>query len=417
MAPRRNPYWQGIGGGRGGVSLGYRRSVGPGVWIGKIVFDGKRTEERLAAADDDGAEAGALPFRSAVTSALEWAKRKHAEIEDAAGARQSKVPTVESAISEYVIYRTGRSAREGANASGRLRKHVLADRVFSARPLAKLREPHFDAWRDKLPIEGTSAADEAETPIISRATFNRLASDLRAALNRAAERYRRELPAHVVAEIKIGTRALPLGETARKQILSDAQVLAIVRAAQDPEIDPEGDFGRMIAVLATGPRFNQAAGLNVVDLQIGAKRLMVPGAKKGRRARPKPPAAVPLDQTIIDLLAPAAAGRDPDAPLLERWGFKRGKGIGWERDKRVRWTDPNQLDEMWAATVKKAGAPAGAIPYSLRHSSIVRSLRKNIPIRIVASLHDTSTEMIEAHYGRYITEFTDEIARLGVLSL
>jgi hypothetical protein len=49
------------------------------------------------------------------------------------------------------------------------------------------------------------------------------------------------------------------------------------------------------------------------------------------------------------------------------------------------------------------------IPYALRHSSIVRGLRANLPIRLVAALHDTSVVMIERHYGRYIADGLEEL--------
>ena len=55
--------------------------------------------------------------------------------------------------------------------------------------------------------------------------------------------------------------------------------------------------------------------------------------------------------------------------------------------------------------------------YCLRHSSIVRMLLRNVPIRLVASLHNTSVAMIEKHYSRYITEHSiDDITRAGLLS-
>ena len=42
-------------------------------------------------------------------------------------------------------------------------------------------------------------------------------------------------------------------------------------------------------------------------------------------------------------------------------------------------------------------------------------LLRNVPIRLVASLHNTSVAMIEKHYSKYITEHSiDDIAR-GVL--
>ena len=53
--------------------------------------------------------------------------------------------------------------------------------------------------------------------------------------------------------------------------------------------------------------------------------------------------------------------------------------------------------------------------YSLRHSSIVRMLMENVPIRLVASLHNTSTKMIERHYSKFITEHSDDISRRALL--
>ena len=41
--------------------------------------------------------------------------------------------------------------------------------------------------------------------------------------------------------------------------------------------------------------------------------------------------------------------------------------------------------------------------YSLRHCSIVRMIFAGVPLRVIASSHDTSTAMIEKNYSRYIT--------------
>ena len=61
--------------------------------------------------------------------------------------------------------------------------------------------------------------------------------------------------------------------------------------------------------------------------------------------------------------------------------------------------------------------PAEVTMYCLRHSSIVRMLLRNVPIRLVASLHNTSVAMIEKHYSRYITEHSiDDITRAALLS-
>ena len=59
--------------------------------------------------------------------------------------------------------------------------------------------------------------------------------------------------------------------------------------------------------------------------------------------------------------------------------------------------------------------PAEVTMYCLRHSSIVRMLLRNVPIRLVASLHNTSVAMIEKHYSKYITEHSDDISRPALL--
>jgi hypothetical protein len=59
--------------------------------------------------------------------------------------------------------------------------------------------------------------------------------------------------------------------------------------------------------------------------------------------------------------------------------------------------------------------PAVVTVYALRHSSIVRMLLQNVPIRLVASLHNTSVAMIEKTYSKYITEHSDEISRKALL--
>ena len=57
------------------------------------------------------------------------------------------------------------------------------------------------------------------------------------------------------------------------------------------------------------------------------------------------------------------------------------------------------------------------IPYALRHSSIVRGIRANLPIRLVAALHDTSVQMIERHYGKWVVDGLDDLAARAVVPL
>ena len=55
---------------------------------------------------------------------------------------------------------------------------------------------------------------------------------------------------------------------------------------------------------------------------------------------------------------------------------------------------------------------SGVIPYALRQSSIVRGLRRQLPVRLVAALDDTSLEMIERRYSRWIVEGLDPLGEV-----
>ena len=120
---------------------------------------------------------------------------------------------------------------------------------------------------------------------------------------------------------------------------------------------------------------------------------------------------------MLAKLQPAIVGRGHDEPLLERWGHRSIGPFKWEKD-RLRPLGPAcETEKQWAEVVRSAGLPAGTIMYALRHSSIVRGLRAGLPIRLVASLHDTSTEMIEAHYSAFIVDMTEDLARRAMLSV
>ena len=102
------------------------------------------------------------------------------------------------------------------------------------------------------------------------------------------------------------------------------------------------------------------------------------------------------------MLKEAAFGLKPDAPLIDAsaWGAVPGA--------------------VYRRLVRETVAAIGLDPdhvtiYALRHSSIVRQLVSNIPIRIVASLHDTSVAQIEAHYSKHIVEHSDALARRALL--
>jgi hypothetical protein len=143
---------------------------------------------------------------------------------------------------------------------------------------------------------------------------------------------------------------------------------------------------------------------------------MVPVSRKGK-GRKNGTTAVPVGNDVLDALLPAVTGRRSDAVLLERWRHKQRPGsIEWHRDRRDAWRNASEIVRPWSAIRQRAGMPE-LIPYALRHSSIVRGIRANLPIRLVAALHDTSVEMIEQHYAKWIVDGLDDLAARAVVPL
>jgi hypothetical protein len=205
---------------------------------------------------------------------------------------------------------------------------------------------------------------------------------------------------------------------ARRQILTDEQVRAVVDAAF--EVDDSGDFGRLVLLAgATGARFSQITNkaLTVAGLQVQRSRVMVPSSRKGRSKQAKPPVAVPLSDDAVLRLLPAVQGRDASEPLLMRWQHRIVAPRTWARDFRREWRTADETTRLWNRAAQRAGLAAGTSMYCLRHTSIVRALRAMLPVRLVAALHDTSVKMIEQHYAAYIVDATEDLARRAVLSI
>ncbi|WP_046862727.1 tyrosine-type recombinase/integrase [Microvirga massiliensis] len=405
LAPGKNPYWLGIGHGRGGLYLGYRKPVrGAGTWVAKIVQNSRRAEERIGMADDAGAPPEALAFAAAKRAALAWAEaRERAFAALDAGDANGLTLTVRDAVNAYITTREARSLRAGRDARSRLTLHVLADPKIADLRLSSLTASALKAWRSRL------------APDLQPSTVNRLLNDLRAALNAAIEEHRRVLGPHVREEVKVGTKALSGADAAREhQILTRAEIHALTAAAFD--LDETGDLGRLVVVLAaTGARFSQVAQLRVRDVQVTDEpQIMVPLSAKGKGAKARRHVPVPVGPDVIDQLRPILNGRKGHEPLLERWRYRQTSPTVWERHERGPWKAAAELTRPWKEIVKAAQLPAGTAPYALRHTSIVRSLRNNISTRFVALAHDTSVAMIEKHYAAYVSDHVSEIMRRAV---
>jgi hypothetical protein len=115
---------------------------------------------------------------------------------------------------------------------------------------------------------------------------------------------------------------------------------------------------------------------------------------------------VPIPHGLVAKLEHAAAGRPADAPLL------RSNGVAWGRKGK------NYRRKVFREIVAALSLdPDVVTPYALRHSNVVRMIRAGTPIRIVASLHDSSIVMVEKAYSKHIVEHSDDIVRPALLSL
>ena len=166
---------------------------------------------------------------------------------------------------------------------------------------------------------------------------------------------------------------------------------------------------------ATGARFSQVSRLTVGDLQ--GNRLLVPTSRKGRPLKQRQRVAARLGPDVIATLSKGIVGRAENEFLLERWRWKQIAPARWIKHRRGPWQSASELTRPWASIRELAGLSHDVVPYALRHSSIVRCLRAALPVRYVASLHDTSTAMIEAHYSAFIVDALDDLASRAVVPL
>lgn len=407
-----------------GLHLAYYKSAVPGragTWFARrYLGTGKYEELRLGSADDlPGIEAdgdAVLSFSQAEEKARAWARGRRGE-EQAAKAGGATV-TVREAVATYVAGRKTRNPKAGRDAELRLGRHVLSAAIAEKRVL-DLAENEFATWRDGLRRGGRARKSDA-TPL-EPATLARLLNDFRACLGEAARKAK--AAPEVFTAIRDGLRGPHAPDSARqRQILPDVDIRRLVEAAYAED----DDFGALVLVLAaTGCRMNQAARLTVADFQADAERIMIPVSRKGKvGGKSRTHIAVPLTMDVVKRLKKLCAGRAGHEPLLLRWHHRQVPGdsrLGiaprWERAGRRPWGASSEMTRPWRAALGAAELPSNLVPYSLRHSSIVRQLKSGLPVRLVAAAHDTSIGMIEKHYAAFIMDATEELMRRSAVPL
>jgi integrase len=367
-----------------GIALMYRRNKTNGTWVLKASDGyGAYWTKAIALADDfeDADAKNVLTFYQAQDQA-----KKLARGED--GGTGTAPISVDGALKDY---RRDLEAR-GANPYNAEHPRLHLTSVLVSKPVALLTATELKKWRDSL--LGTMATS----------TINRLCRCVCAALELARQHDERIKNSQAW---EIGLAGLPDAGEVRNIILSDGMVRAFVAEAY--RVDHQ--LGLLIDVLAvTGARPSQAVRLRVEDLHDHPVRpkLMMPKSGKGggrnRSAKKSERFSVPVTLQLAALLKAATKTRAIDAPLL-----LQSEGSPWGNNPGAAYH--RHVDRI----VKSIGCDPKATAYCLRHSSIVRQLLANVPIRLVASLHDTSARMIEKHYSRFIAEYADEYARAALL--
>jgi len=411
---RNKPYWRQLS---EGAHIGYRKGVRKGTWFARYLCQDSKKYVSSAIGDaDDIQDADDLEFfsyKQAFDRALRWidiARRGGGEADHvrAVVTAASYDLTVGHAVQCYIETRDARAtSRAGraihSDAYYTLTRFVTSD-TLAKTELARLSESDLHSWQKRMHRSKASS-------------IQRVANDLKAALNAFYAAHRRELPADLPIVIEYGLKVeapdMLVSIARENQILSDDQVRRVVAAA----IAIDEDFGRLVILLAaTGARFSQIARMRVGDVQPEFSRLLVPQSFKGKK-RAVEYTRVQVGDDTLAALAKVIVDRPASAPLLERWRLRQTGPMEWERVDRGSWRSSSEMLRLWKRAARDAGLPASSIPYALRHSSIVRGLRFGLPIRLVAALHDTSVAMIERHYSRWITEGLDELAARAVVPL
>jgi integrase len=345
-----------------GLALGYRRTKTAGTWVLRVTQDGADWTDKIGTADDhEEAGPGVLTYDEAQARARIVAR----------GGEPNGDNSVEGALKRYEADLNTRGG--DVNNAQRARCHLTEK--LGRKAVGALTSGELRAWRDGLKTKMTAAS------------VVRTCATLKAALNLAAatdERITNQ------AAWKVGLAAIPGAGESRNVILDDKEVRAIVAAGYKAS----EEFGEFVDVIAvTGARPSQAARLKGDDVQLGRQpHLMMPVSRKGSREKKVAHRRVP----ITEALAQRLKGRK--GTLLLRPG-----GAPWAG---------NSHSVSFAKIVKDAGLdPSVVTIYALRHTSIVRQLLANVPVRVVAALHDTSVVMIERTYSKYIADHADELAR------
>jgi hypothetical protein len=175
------------------VHLGYRKGVRGGRWLVRWRAAAGYRQELIGSTDDfiDANGVHCLSFHQASSRAREVVTQRRA---DAIAGVESGRLTVRDVVEEYITEREKRGLGYNRDARYRLGRYVLKTSLAD-RELGTLIELDLQHWRNALPTK------------LARSSVHRHASDLKAALNRAALLYRSQLPPEFLVIIRAGLKS------------------------------------------------------------------------------------------------------------------------------------------------------------------------------------------------------------------
>jgi hypothetical protein len=400
LEPRGRPYCVTVA---PGVRLGYRCTTsGDGTWV-VVIGRGKGAsqQKQFAVADDrqDSNGSDIMTYLQAVEQAQKIG-RGSSNAEVATDDEEAGPLLVERAVTNYENDLIRRGGYPG-NAT-RISKHLpdwLKRKLVSLLTMRDLTK-----FCDHL----------LKVAKLTRGSVNRTMNAFKAALNLAARQYPDQI---TNADAWRNFQMLGNADRSNNIIFNDLQVSAVVRESFTRHGERYGTFVWVHA--ETGARTKQIAMLRVDGL-LGANtdmpELEMPCSLKGKNKEP----AMMRVQITVELaakLVELAGNRAGHEPLLVD---DQGCGlITAEGDVRQVWewykAFPAIAMDLKLPTSPIDGGPATI--YALRHSSIVRQIMAGLPIRVVATNHDTSVAMIEKTYSKWIRNPAAEMSRRALPAL
>lgn len=361
------PYWRKI---HKGLAIGYRKGTNGGVWIIRRAEGPSYRFESVGSADDH-AEANGVDV-------LSYAQAHRRAFDESDKKAEPSGYTVRQAVEDYLAwFRAHRKSIVATEST--INAHILPH--FENKPVAKLTSAELVKWHKKIadaPIrrrggKAQAIADDPDAIRKRKASANRVLTVAKAIFNHAWHNGK-------VKDNSEWARVKPFHdvEESRKIILQPEQIRRLVNVTQ-------GAFREWVQALSlTGCRPGvEVEFIRVRDFDRESGTIQVPDSKTGARV-------VYLSNEGIKFFSRLTVGKEPDALLLAK-----DDGNRWGKNHHAR---------PWKAAAKKAKLPAGATPYSLRHSYISMALLGGANLKIVADSCGTSVRMLETHYAKFLAK-------------